>query len=343
MDPFILRPIKLSDLDKLHKIIKAMKAPIASLPSDKAILKKRIQFSLRSFKQHDGENKPAYYFFVLENIQTKEILGVSGIYSNTGGHNSLYLYEIREEKFDHTPLNISKIISVLHIKKVHHGPSELWSLYIDPQYRGHKLAQLLSFGRHLFINSFPNCFSDQIIANLRGFRDEDEQSPFWNALGKFFFEGKLAAVDEMKSLGHKAFIKDLMPRHPIYIPLLPKEAQNAIGKVHKKTEPALHLLHKQGFKENGWVDLFDAGPYLIANRNQIQIIKHTQTATVSTILPSHNNTLENPPYLISNNSVKFRACRGNLTINPDHTVSLPQDMANALNLTTGGSISYVAL
>ena len=66
-----------------------------------------------------------------------------------------------------------------------------------------------------------------------------------------------------------------MPKYPIYVSLLSKQAQAVIGKVHEKTKPALQLLEQEGFICRGYVDIFDAGPTVEAN------LKHIRTAQMS--------------------------------------------------------------
>ncbi len=51
-----------------------------------------------------------------------------------------------------------------------------------------------------------------------------------------------------------------MPRHPLYINLLPKTAKQVIGKVHESTLPARKMLKDRGFRYQGYVDIFDGGP-----------------------------------------------------------------------------------
>ncbi|MFN3589050.1 MAG: arginine N-succinyltransferase, partial [Spirosomataceae bacterium] len=46
-------------------------------------------------------------------------------------------------------------------------------------------------------------------------------------------------ADYLTGIGQKVFIAELMPKYPIYVSLLSKEAQAVIGKVHEKTRPAL--------------------------------------------------------------------------------------------------------
>lgn len=340
MIPYVLRPIRLTDLDDLKSLTDNMEDSIASLPNDKALLIKRIKLSVKSFLSIPKEPSKEYYLFALEHTPSGKVIGVSGIEARMGGERCFFAYELQKEYFVYKPLKVSKTVDVLCLKTIKKGPSELCSLYLDPQYRIHGLGTLLASARYLFINTFPKRFDREIIANLRGYRDEDGNSPFWQVIGDIFFGDSLATVDTMKSIGHKAFVRALMPRHPIYVPLLPIRAQVVIGEVHHKTKPALHLLEKQGFKTGKWVDIFDAGPYALAKRKDIKIIKNIQHAIVGKILQRTNKVMK-PSFLIANDSTDFRSCLGELTKRSDGTVSLASDLARALNAKEGSSISYV--
>ena len=50
-----------------------------------------------------------------------------------------------------------------------------------------------------------------------------------------------------------------MPVHPIYVPLLPKDAQDVIAQVHESTKNALKLLERENFSFQNEVDIFEAG------------------------------------------------------------------------------------
>lgn len=340
MISYVLRPIRLTDLDDLKALTQGMDNSIASLPNDRAILQQRIEHSLQSFEKKIKSPGKEYYLFALEHIPFRKIVGVSGISGRIGEGTYFFAYERQKEVFEHCPLNVSKTVEVLKLKKIKKGPSELCSLYLSPQFRVHGLGSLLSLGRYLFINAFPNRFDTELIADMKGYRDENGNSPFWEAIGDIFFGGSLSTVDTMKSLGHKSFIRDLMPRHPIYIPLLPVKAQKAIGEVHTTAKPALHLLEKQGFKTGKWFDIFDAGPYAIAKRKNIKLIKNIRHATVTQIIQATSEA-SLTPFLIANDSIDFRACIGNLSKHPNETVTVNTNVARVLNLKEGSSISYV--
>jgi arginine/ornithine succinyltransferase subunit-like protein len=118
-------------------------------------------------------------------------------------------------------------------------------------------------------------FSPHLFAELRGCSDEQGQSPFWDALGHHF-DIPFADADRLTGTGMKTFIAELMPAYPIYISLLPEAAREVIGQVHPNTAPARAILEKEGFSWRGSVDIFDAGPVLEANTDQIRAVRDSQ-------------------------------------------------------------------
>ena len=51
-----------------------------------------------------------------------------------------------------------------------------------------------------------------------------------------------------------------MPKSPIYVPLLPEQAQWAIGQLHPVAELPFAILLDEGFETETYVDIFDGGP-----------------------------------------------------------------------------------
>lgn len=340
MPHFIIRPISKQDYPGLQKLVNTIKSGVASLPKDPKLLKGEIANSEQSFQPNLQETGKEYYLFVLEEIKTQKIIGLSGIFAHISGNTFFYAYKVETETFKHAPLGIDKKVKVLHLEKIHKGPTEMCSLFLDNNFRKSGLGRLLSLSRYLFIAAFPNRFDEELVALLRGYQSANRKFPFWRAVGKHFFEGKLPTFDTMKSLGHKKFITDLMPRHPIYVPLLPPAAQSCIGEVHPNTAPALHLLKTEGYRKSNLVDILDAGPFMTAKRKDIRTIREHRKAKISKITPPQNRS---SPLLIANQSLDFRACLGNLEAYNDGTIGLPENLANALGVTKGKSIAFVTV
>ncbi|HYC72326.1 MAG TPA: arginine N-succinyltransferase [Opitutaceae bacterium] len=332
----VLRPIREGDLPGLVALARSTGGGLTSLPADEAFLGGRITDSLRAF--HPGIRRPGgeHYLFALEDTADAGIVGVSGIAARVGGFDPWYSYQIRPERHVHAPLRVDKEIPVLHLRQEHRGPTELGSLFLRADRRRHGGGRLLSLARLLFLAAFPARFTETVIAEMRGFVDDQDKSPFWEAVGRHFFEFDFYAADLLCGLGQKEFIADLMPRHPIYVPLLPAEVQAAIGRVHPQTEPALALLHGEGFRRTDEVDIFDAGPQLRAPVREIRAVRQARAARVRAATAPAPAAA--PDRIVANGLLEYRAALGGVREHDDGSVSLDRALAAALEVEAGDQV-----
>ena len=335
----VLRPICDDDLPKLVTLARSIEGGLTTLPPDEGFLRDRIDDSLRAFSPRVHKPGSECYLFVLEDTATGEIVGTSGIAARVGGFDPFYSYEIRTERSTHAPLGIDKDVAVLHLKQIHTGPTEIGGLFLRADCRRGGLGRLLSLARFLFLAAFPRRFDSTVIAELRGYLDLQGRSPFWEAVGRKFFEHDFYTADLLSGLGNKQFIADLMPRHPIYVPLLPEAVQAAIGKVHHDALPALAMLRAEGFAATAEIDIFDAGPQLRAAVAEIHTVRGCKTAPVHAVVAS---LCASPPRLVASRTLDFRCALGCLLENPDGTVDLGAELAATLAVKSGDTIVYVS-
>jgi len=336
----LLRPINDADYNDLKRLAKTTGFGVTSLPDDEEYLKEKINTSLRGFDPRVSKPRGESYLFVLEDLKKKKIVGTSGLISKVGGFDPYFTYQIKEETYTDHALAITTKVKVLHLNTKHDGPSELCSLFLDETYRKNGLGRLLSLSRFLFVAAFPKRFDKQIICELRGVVDDKGHSPFWESVGRIFFGTAYPVADFLSGLGHKEFIKNLMPKYPIYISLLPKDVRKIIAQVHEKTMPARHLLEQEGMAYNNEVDIFDAGPTLMGDLNKIRTISSSKKTIVSgTTKTSTSPTL----YLLSNDKIDFRACITTLDIQTDSQILIPAAVAKAMEIDAGSFIRYVSL
>lgn len=326
----VLRPIRESDLPGLVALARATGGGLTTLPPDEAFLADRIDDSLRAFRPRVRQPGGEHYLFALEDTATGELAGVSGIAARVGGFEPWYGYEIRSERHTHAPLGHARDIAVLHLKKEHRGPSEVCSLFLRPDRRRGGLGRLLSLGRFIFMGAHRARFMPTVVAEMRGYIDQTGKSPFWEAVGRHFFPFDFYRADILSGLGEKQFIADLMPRHPIYVPLLPPEVQAVIGRVHHDTEPALALLLAEGFARQEEVDIFDAGPLLRADVAEVRTVRCARTVTVRSAAAAVPGTA--PQHLLAHTALDFRACLAGVIDHGDGTVSLAPATAAALDV-----------
>lgn len=271
----IMRPVQMKDLDDILALSTHTGGGLTSLPHDHKTLEKRI---IRSNETWQGvlPLSEQGYLFVMEDLKIAKVVGVCGVEVAVGLSEPWYSYRVTKEVHASKALNVYRSLSTLVLSNDHTGFSELCTLFLSPDYRMGVLGRLLSKSRFLFIAGNRHLFPKEIIAELRGFSDKSGNSPFWENVGKHFFAMDFATVDFLSGTGQKAFIAELMPKHPLYVDFLPKEAKTIIGQVHPQTAPARKMLENEGLKFKNYIDIFDGGPTLQSKIDKVFSIRHSR-------------------------------------------------------------------
>jgi len=335
----IVRPVTPADLDPLVALANRAEFGLTSLPPDRELLRKRIRRSEHSFRCVVEEPGGEVYTFVMEDLTVQEVIGTSSILSKVGGFEPFYAFKIEVSLHESGDLNIRKSIPMLRLVTEHSGPTEIGGLFMTPDRRAKGYGRLMSLCRFLFMADHPELFEPVIVAEMRGVVDDFGRSPFWEAVGKRFFGLEYPKADYL-SMKDKRFIADLIPRNPIYVPLLPDEAQAVIGRVHRKTEPAMRLLLEEGFSRTDMVDIFDAGPLITCDREAIRTVRESRLGVVVGLAAGQ---IQSEPFLIGNNLLDFRAGIGAIEVLGGENVRITESAASALALKTGDRLRYSPL
>lgn len=331
----IVRSVRPEDLDPLLELIQLSEYGLTTLKVSKDVLATRIEDSVFAFSRKSQKRGGYPYVFVMEDPQSQKIVGTCSIYSKVGGFEPFYSYEIKTSVHHSDDLGVHKEIATLHLREEHNGPSEIGSLFLSPAFWDQGHGRLLSLSRFLFMAQFPNLFETEVIAEMRGVVDDKGRSPLWAALGSCFFQMDFPKAETLTALSKK-FIAELMPRHPIYIPLLPEEAQGVIGRVHNFTKPALSMLEKQGFEFRQRVDIFDGGPTMHCDLSKIRTIKNSRLTKVSAIGDVADDA---PRVLLANCAMDFRCAVEAIGL-ADHGVTLTPETAERLALAVGDTVRW---
>jgi len=333
----IVRPIKTQDIDKLFELASKTGGGMTSMPADYELLEKRIKTSVESCNSNLNGDSAKTFFMVLEDVDSGDLVGTTAIYTNIGRDYPFYSYKVMRVTQRCPELDKTKETRLLTLTNDYTGTTEIGSLFLLPEYRFGGNGSLLSRSRYMVMHNHPDRFDEKIIAEMRGYRDENDRSPVWDHLGVHFFGMAFDEADNMSSgIGDNSFIGDLMPKYPIYIDLLHPEAREAIGKLFTATAPALRMLEKEGFHYNDYVDIFDGGPTVEAYRDNIATIKNTRSLTISAFkdLPETKNKM-----LVSTTSlIDFKACLADVLIEGDGVV-IDESLANILGVNIGDQLS----
>lgn len=336
MVDFVLRPCCEKDLKSLTGCIEKSTYGLTSLPKESALLKKKIEHSLASFTKAVETPDDESYLFVLEDLQSRKVVGTSGIISTTGIDKPFYSFKIHKSMHACPSLQIYKEHELLYLSQVKKGPTEICALFLDPEYRKHGLSKLLSFPRFLFMNQNRQRFHPVIVAEMRGVIDERGHSAFYEYVCAPFFGLSFIEANLLR-MKDETFIYDLMPKEPIYLNLLAKEAQEVCGKTHKNTQPAYKLLTQQGFSFHGEIDIFDGGPDIYGTLNELQLIKESKTVPLK---GTKKEIEEGSIYLLSNNKIQFRACYGKI-LTEENGIIIEEGAQRALEIKDNEPITYV--
>ncbi|RVT94338.1 arginine N-succinyltransferase [Sphingomonas crocodyli] len=320
-----IRPAIEADLDALLALAISAGPGLTNLPADKAALADRIA---RSDALLDGDDLSGAILLLLE--VDGQVRGTGMVFPRTGVDWPFYSYRIgrmtQRSSLDGRMVRFDVLTLVNDLE----GATEVGGLMIDPALRGGAYGRLMARSRYLLIARDRARFADRTIADLRGYL-KDGTSPFWDAVGGRFYAMDFAEADRINGITGNQFIADLGPRHPIYTNMLPDEAQAAIGRVHDDGRAAVTLLAEEGFIDEGYVDIFDAGPTLIAATDALRGIGEAHGGPISAILDGGTESL-----IATGHGRSFRATRGRAT----DGMAIDPTSAATLGLTAGDDITH---
>ena len=329
----VVRPAGPGDLDSLLELAILSGPGFTSLPEDPDQLSERLDLSRDSFR---GAIEPQerWYTLMLEESDTGDVDGVGSVKAAVGLKRPFFSFRVVNNTQSSPSLGIKLEQKTLVLVNECTGWSEVGSLFLKADRRKGGAGRLLSQSRYMLIGTEPDLFADTVLAELRGVFTPDGACPFWDHVAHKFFPMDFDEADRMTGSTDKQFILDLAPRHPIYIELLPEPARAVIGKVHPQGVPAMALLESEGFRPNGLVDIFDAGPTVSCQRDNIRTVRDARRLTVKIEVEVDAEL----PSLISTDRVDgFRAVRQKAAIEDD-TVTLDAETAAALKVRAGDTV-----
>ncbi len=339
----VIRPIQQSDLDSLYRLAEKTGIGFTSLVADTDILQAKIDAAIRSFSK-ENVSKPANedYLMVLEDTETGDVVGTTGLLAAVGLDEPFYSYHLGTITHASRELGVHNIMPTLILNNDFTGVSEICTLFLEEGYRHSKNGQLLSKSRFMFMAQYPERFTDKIFAEMRGVCDENGVSPLWESLGRHFFSIDFDRADELTSLGSKQFIAELMPSNPVYVNLLSADAKAVLGQVHKNTVPARRLLEQEGFRFENYVDIFDGGPTLEARVQDIRAVRESRLYLANIGQPK--STDQGNYYIVANTKVKdFRCILIQRPTAPNSAIVLSQDEADTLCIVNKDPVRIVEL
>ena len=178
-----------------------------------------------------------------------------------------------------------------------------------------------------------------MAVEIQGVQLDDGSVPFWDSLGRHFFNMDFETADQYSGQLSKTFIAELMPPNPIYVTLLSESAQKAMGQPHQITVPNFELLQREGFQPGNYLDIFDAGPVLEA-----------RTDSLKTLVTSHpkelhgtNEDTSETCLIAAGEGDQFRCTLTPVAETLDDKLKVPVSTWHTLNRTAGDRVRIAPL
>ena len=331
----VIRPVRREDFDEIFALAKQSGGGMTNLPADPDALRARIEFSCESYESNPTAPEGEVYMMVLE--KDGRVLGTSAVFSAIGLDHGFVNYRIN--KTVHASAQLKKRFERRILVPTHDftGSCEVGSLFLSPDLRGGGFGKYLARARYLFIAQHRDLIADPVCAELRGWRAPNGEQPFWESLGKIFFDMEFEDADVTNAALGNQFITEMMPRYSIYVALLPKAAREILGRPHDNAVPAYKMLLSEGFSFRGYIDVFDDGPLVDANIDDIKTVKESGVYKVKIAEPGEAA----PTMLIAAGRLaNFRTVRAP-ALAEDETITISAETAAALGVKEGGEVRAV--
>lgn len=279
---FRIRAARSGDLQHLYEMAKLTGGGFTNLPPDRKALRAKLDRSAEAFGRAENGHDDLFVL-VLENVSTGEVRGTAQLFTRVGQAWPFYSYRLATLTQHSKELGRTFRAEMLNLVTDLEGSSEVGGLFLHPSERAGGLGMLLARSRYLFIAMHRARFGDRILAELRGIIDERGGSPFWDGVAGKFFGMSFQEADYFNAINGNQFIADLMPKHPVYIAMLPEVARSAIGLPHPSGRAAMRMLEAEGFSYEGYVDIFDGGPTMTARTDKVESIARARAFPVSAV------------------------------------------------------------
>jgi arginine N-succinyltransferase len=332
---FRVRPVRNEDFQAIYEMAKLTGGGFTNLPPDKGALVDKLVRSEHGFARDEDSLGDDMFMMVLENVDTGQIRGTCQMFSSVGSEWPFYSYRISTLSQTSKALGRTFRAEMLTLVTDFDGCSEVGGLFLHPGERAGGLGMLLARSRYMFIKLHRARFANRVIAELRGVIDEAGASPFWDAIAGRFFGMTFQEADEFNAVHGTQFIADLMPKTPVYTAMLPETARAVMGVPHPSGRAAMKMLEREGFAYDCYVDIFDGGPTMVSQTDQIRTVRESRECVVGAV---SDEAGAQQMLLGAGRLGRFAACYGEVTSNPDGTIAIDRKAAEMLGVASGDTI-----
>jgi len=342
---YVVRPVERADIGALEAMAAISMPGVHTLPRTREGIVAAVERSLASFAAQVDIPSEESYLFVLEDLHRREVVGTAIIHASAGSNGTYFAFRNDVVQQVSRDLNISHSVHALTLCSELTAYSQLSGFFLRHRDQAGIEAALLSRARLLYAMLAPHRFGDRFFVPLAGRLDAHGQSPFWNALGRKFFRMDFLEAERLiEGARNRTLIVELMPHYPVYVPLLPGDAQAALGQIHPGGQMAFDLLAQEGFEADEYIDIFDGGPILQAHKHALRSFCASHRVRVAAAGAEASHDGAPVDYAVASAGAAFRAVTvRSAPIEHAATIALPRDVQQALGVAAGDEVVCVRI
>jgi arginine N-succinyltransferase len=331
---YVVRAVRATDAPEFLALRDLAGPGFTSLMLEDGAFGARLREAEESFAAAVAAPGAERYILALEHLASRSLAGSAAIRATVGASPPFFNFRKLTIAQASAAAGRRFDMGVLILVNEFTGCSEVGSLFIRPEHRSSGVGRALAQARYMLVAAEPHRFNERMVSELRGIVSADGLSPFWEALGRHFFKMSFREADRLSATTDNQFILDLMPKYPIYVDLLPEDAQNAIGVCHPDGAGARRLLEWEGFHFDNVVDIFDAGPLLSVSRDAIRTRREARRMR---IIPDAAPAGAQPALIATPRAANFRCIAVAAAIAHDEARAHPKALT-ALGLDAGADV-----
>jgi arginine N-succinyltransferase len=272
----VVRAARTADHSAFLELAAAAGPGFTSLSLSADALAEKLAVSEAAFRGEIADRSDASYQLMLEDDESGQVLGTAAIKAGVGIKKPYFDFKIftlaQSSKEAQRRFDMDAMLLVNDFA----GATEVGSLFVRDAARGTGGGRLVAQTRYMVMAADRSKFGGRALAELRGVVDDAGHSPFFEHVTRPFFRMTFDEADRLSAATDNQFILDLMPNHPIYVDLLPREAREVIGLTHPHGVNARRLLEWEGFTYDRYVDIFDAGPLVSCPMDSVRTVRDSR-------------------------------------------------------------------
>ena len=330
----LVRMARASDVEELFRLASVGGDGLTNLPPDRTALTAKLVASENALISPKAREEGAAIILIVE-LEGK-VVGTSCVFPRVGADWPFYSYRLTRQVSRSLAVEKRKAQTLLNLVNDFDGECEVGGLFVDPECRGHAVGKLAARARYMFIAAHREWFGSKVIAELRGYQDENGKSPVWEAIGRHFYEMEFSEADRTGALTGNQFIADLGPRYPLYVSMLPDSAKAVLGRPHNDGRPAHQMLLSEGFVDGEYVDIFDGGPTLFAEIDNVRSIREYAANQLTKLADDSAGV---PSLVACGSGQDFKVSRGLVGARGE----LNPELAQLLDLKIGQTFNHLSI